>query len=121
MNTTNFPELPIKLADSIVVLYLLLDAQKEYSDSLGEQNSILELQLYLQNVCHFTRTVYSSSITIKKKPILEQLIRKFFSLNRQLNKIAKHYKWSQNTDVQIMKQMDLIMKVLAGENDRLNN
>lgn len=121
MNTTNLPELPIKLADSIIDLYLLLDAQKGYSDSLGEQNSILELQLYLQDVCHLTRTVYSSSITTIKQPILEQLIRKFFSLNRQVNKIAKHYGWSKNTDIQMMEQMDLIMKVLVGENDRLNN
>ncbi|MEZ8377733.1 hypothetical protein AB6D04_03485 [Vibrio splendidus] len=121
MNTTYFPELPIEIAKPIVSLYLLLDAKKEHSDSLGEQNSILELQLYLQNVCHLTRTAYSPFITIRNQPILERLIRRSFSLDRQLQAIAEHYEWLENTEVQMMEQMRLIVDTLVSENERLSN
>ena len=121
MNTTYFPELPIEIANPMVSLYRLLDTKKEHSDSLGEHNSILELQLYLQNVCHLARTVYSPSITIRNQPMLERLIRRSFSLDRQLQAIAEHYEWLENTETQMMKQISLIVDSLVSENELLSN
>ena len=121
MNITYFPELPIEIAKPIVSLHLLLDAKKEHSDSLGEHNSILELQLYLQNVCHLARTVYSPSITIRNQLMLERLIRRSFSLDRQLQAIAEHYEWLEKTETQIIEQMSLIVDTLINENDRWSN
>lgn len=121
MNTANFSELPMMVVDPMVSLYQLLDVKKENSSSLGEQNSILELQLYLQKVCHLARTVYSSSITTMNQPLLEQLIRKSFSLDRQLQAIAKHYEWYGHTDTQMMKQVSLMVNTLVSENERLSN
>lgn len=122
MNTNYFPELPTEIANPIVSLYLILEAKKEHCNSIGEQNSILELQLYLQSICHLARTTYSaSSIRIENQLMLEKLIRKSFSLDKQLEAIAKHYNWLKSTDTQMMKQMDLIMKVLSRENARLSN
>lgn len=121
MNTPYFPELPIEIANPMVSLYRLLDTKKKHSDSLGEHNSILELQLYLQNVCHLARTVYSPPITIINKPMLERLIRHSFSLDRQLQAIAEHYEWLENTETQMMKQMSLIVDTLVSEHEHLSN
>lgn len=121
MNKTGFPELPIKLSHPMVSLYRLLDEKKEHSQSLGEQNSILELQLYLQNICHLARTAYSSSITLKSRSMLEQLMRKSFSLERQLDAMAKHHEWLEGSDTQMLKQVGLIMDALSSENKRLSD
>jgi hypothetical protein len=121
MNKTDFPELPIKLSHPMVSLYRLLDEKKEHSQSLGEQNSILELQLYLQNICHLARTAYSSFITLKSRPMLEQLMRKSFSLERQLDAMAKHHEWLEDSDTQMLKQMGIIMDALSSENKRLSD
>ncbi|OLQ84672.1 hypothetical protein BIY21_19950 [Vibrio ponticus] len=121
MNKAHFPELPSKIADPIATLYQLLDAQKEHSDSVGEQNSVLELQLSLQNVCHLARTAYLSSITPENRQALEKLIRKSFSFDGQLQAISQHYGWSQTIEAQMMVQMGLIIKVLSRENERLSH
>ena len=34
--------------------------------------------------------------------------------------MAKHYEWSENTETQMMKQVELIVKVLSRENARLS-
>lgn len=121
MNKTDFPELPIKLSHPMVNLYRMLDEKKEHSQLLSEQNSILELQLYLQNICHLARTAYSASITLKSRPMLEQLMRKSFSLERQLNAMVKHYEWLGGSDTQMLKQMGLIRHALSSENKRLSD
>lgn len=122
MDTSYFPELPIEITNPIVSLYLLLDAKKDHCTSVGEQNSILELQLYLQNICHLARTTYSTPpIKIENLPMLERLIRKSFSLDRQLEAIAKHYNWPKSTDTKMVEQMNLIVKALSCENARLSH
>ncbi|WP_261882450.1 hypothetical protein [Vibrio pelagius] len=120
MDKTSFPELPIKLSHPMVSLYRLLDEKKKHSHSLGEQNSILELQLYLQNACHLARTAYSSSITLKSRPMLEQLMRKSFSLEKQLNAMTKHHEWLGGSDTQMLKQVGLIRDALSSESQRLS-
>jgi hypothetical protein len=51
--------------------------------------------------------------------MLERLIRKSFSLDRQLEAIAKHFNWPKRINSQMMAQMNLIVKVLSRENARL--
>ncbi|MEZ9077706.1 hypothetical protein AB4122_14960 [Vibrio cyclitrophicus] len=64
---------------------------------------------------------YSSHITLKKRPILEQLMRKSFSLERPLGAMAKHHEWLEGSDTQMLKLVGLIMDVLSSENKRLSD
>nr|WP_241791143.1 hypothetical protein [Vibrio cyclitrophicus] len=66
-------------------------------------------------------TAYSSPITLKKRPILEQLMRKSFSLERPLDAMAKHHEWLEGSDTQMLKQVGLIMDALSSENKRLSD